>query len=61
MWQELATAFCLILIIEGILPFLYPGRWRNLVATLALVDDKTLRTIGFFSMMFGVLLLFWIR
>jgi len=57
-WQHLLIAFSLVLVIEGIIPFLYPSRWRRLVAQLAVVDDRTLRTVGFISMLSGVGLLF---
>ena len=60
-WQELATALCLVLVIEGILPFLYPARWRDLAQQLATVDDATIRTIGFVSMVSGAGLLFLLR
>lgn len=58
---ELAVAFCLVLVIEGILPFLYPGRWRALVAQLAEINDTTLRVIGLISMLAGVIGLYIIR
>jgi uncharacterized protein YjeT (DUF2065 family) len=61
MWRELGLAFCLMLVLEGIIPFLYPARWRALVAMMATVDDKALRLTGFASMMAGTLLLFIIR
>lgn len=57
MLEEFGKAFCLMLIIEGILPFLYPERWRQLVALLATVDDRRLRLMGFASMIIGVALL----
>ena len=61
MWESLLTAFCLMLVIEGILPFLYPHRWRQLVATLANVDDKSLRLIGLVTMLIGLGLLYLLR
>ncbi len=57
-WKHLLIAFSLALVIEGILPFLYPSRWRRLVAQLAVIDDKTLRMMGLISMIAGVGLLF---
>lgn len=60
-WYELAIAFCLVLIIEGILPFLYPDRWRNMVEQLSQVNDNALRIIGLLSMLAGVLGLYLIR
>lgn len=61
MWESLLSAFCLMLVIEGIMPFLYPRRWRQLVATLANVDDKSLRLIGLVTMLIGLGLLVWLR
>lgn len=61
MWEDLGKALCLMLILEGIIPFLYPARWRNLVVRLAVVSDHQLRKIGFISMAAGVGLLYIIR
>ncbi len=58
MWEDLVRALCLMLVIEGILPFLYPARWRQLVAALADVSDRQLRVAGLISMLVGVALLF---
>lgn len=60
-WQELGVAFCLMLVLEGIIPFLYPQRWRKLVAQLAHVNDRSLRMTGFISMIVGTALLYLIR
>ena len=61
MWKEIATAFSLVLVIEGILPFLSPNRWRSLAAVLADVDNGTLRTLGLVSMLAGTALLYAVR
>ncbi|XOV86038.1 MAG: DUF2065 domain-containing protein [Pseudomonadota bacterium] len=61
MWQELGIAICLVLVIEGILPFLYPRGWKDSVARLAEFDDRTLRIIGFASMLTGTLLLYLVN
>ena len=58
MWDSLLKAVCLLLIIEGIIPFLYPSKWRSLVAMLASIDDRQLRTMGLISMLVGVGLLY---
>ena len=60
-WQAMAAGLALMLIFEGIIPFLYPQRWRQLVEQLAQVGDRALRLIGLMSMLIGVLLLYWIR
>ena len=57
MWDELVRALALVLIIEGILPFLYPRRWRALVQQLASVDNRSLRAAGLVSMLAGTALL----
>lgn len=61
MWESLLKAACLLLIIEGIIPFLYPSKWRRLVAKLAEIDDRQLRQIGLASMLAGVALLYLIN
>lgn len=58
LWHELLIAFCLMLILEGVIPFLYPQRWRNLVQQLAGVDDSRLRILGLLSMLIGTGLLY---
>ncbi len=61
MWEELGKAFCLLLVLEGILPFLYPQRWRLMVASLARVSDQQLRVTGLLSMLAGAGLLYLIH
>lgn len=58
LWRELLIAFCLMLILEGVIPFLYPRRWRNLVQQLAGVDEGRLRIVGLVSMLIGTGLLY---
>ncbi len=61
MWHELGIALCLVLVIEGIIPFLYPRRWKEMVAVLAQVDDLTMRVVGLISMLLGTGLLYFIN
>ncbi len=61
MWHELGIAVSLMLVIEGILPFLYPGRWRSVVQMLAEVDDRSMRIMGLTSMLLGTLLLYLVN
>ncbi|PIE43560.1 MAG: DUF2065 domain-containing protein [Gammaproteobacteria bacterium] len=60
-WQDLAVAFSLMLVLEGVIPFLYPDRWKNMVATLAKIDSRTMRIVGLISMVIGTSLLYWVR
>ena len=61
MWNDLLAAIALLLVIEGILPFLSPQALRNTLQQMIKLDDRTLRLIGFGSMLVGVALLYWIR
>jgi uncharacterized protein YjeT (DUF2065 family) len=57
----LLVAFCLMLIMEGMLPFLYPQKWRKLVVQLAQVSDRHMRFLGLASMLLGLFLLYLVR
>ena len=57
MLHELAIAFCLILVIEGVLPFIAPYRYRNLIKYLYEGDDRTIRFFGLAIMLIGTMLL----
>jgi uncharacterized protein YjeT (DUF2065 family) len=61
MWEDVGRALCLLLVFEGILPFLYPTRWRRVVVSLATVSDRQLRIMGLFSMCVGVGLLYLLK
>ncbi len=58
MWQELGIAICLMLVLEGVLPFLYPRRWRGAITQLAQLPDRQLRLMGLTSMLLGTALLY---
>lgn len=59
--HQLVVAFCLMLVLEGIIPFLYPERWRSLVETISQIDNRALRLIGLGSMLTGVGLLYLVN
>jgi uncharacterized protein YjeT (DUF2065 family) len=61
MWHEIAIALCLVLVIEGLLPFISPRRWRRMVLQVANVDDRSIRLMGFISMVLGTALLYWVN
>jgi len=58
MWQELLVAGCLVLVIEGMLPFIAPHKWREMLANMLTLSDSTIRRIGLASMITGVILLY---
>ncbi|HRJ53591.1 MAG TPA: DUF2065 domain-containing protein [Candidatus Thiothrix moscowensis] len=57
-WHDLLNALALLLILEGLMPFLSPARLKQAYAQLLELPDKTLRTIGLVSVIAGILLLF---
>jgi uncharacterized protein YjeT (DUF2065 family) len=60
-WNDLFAALALVMVIEGILPFLNPRSYKSTMMQLATFPEKTIRNIGFGSMMVGVILLYFIR
>lgn len=60
-WTEILTAVALLLIIEGMLPFVGPDRYKRLVAQIAQLSDNQLRMFGLSAMIAGLLLLFFVR
>ncbi len=58
MWDDFVRAIALVLVIEGMMPFLSPEGWRQAMAQAGRMTDKTLRTIGLVSMLIGVLVLY---
>ncbi len=57
MGSTLLTAFALMLIIEGLLPFVAPAAWRETFLRLASMADGQVRFVGLSSMMLGLALL----
>jgi len=64
-WSELGHylggAFALYLVLEGILPFLYPGAAKRLMAKLSQTEPAQLRWGGLISMIVGLALLWMAR
>jgi len=57
----LLGALALMLIVEGLLPFLSPGAWRQVFARVLAMSDGQIRFIGLSSILAGLvmLLIFW--
>jgi uncharacterized protein YjeT (DUF2065 family) len=53
----LLGALALMLVIEGLLPFLSPGRWRSVFEKAVKMTDGQIRFFGLSSMLVGVVLL----
>ena len=57
-WQVLPVAIALVFILEGVLPFLSPNRWRQMMSLVVQMEDRIIRNFGLGSMMFGLILLY---
>ena len=61
MWQDLIAAVALVLVLEGILPFLNPTRFKQNMAMMMQMNESTLRGVGLASMVVGLILLYLVR
>jgi uncharacterized protein YjeT (DUF2065 family) len=52
--NSLLAAFGLVLVLEGILPFLTPRLWREAFRKMLELSDGQLRFMGLFSMLAGL-------
>ncbi len=61
MWHDLLAALGLMLVLEGILPFLNPRGVREVLSQILQAEDRVLRLGGVISMLIGLILLYFIR
>lgn len=57
MAANLLLGFALMLVIEGVLPFVAPRTWRETFRRVTEMQDGQIRFIGLTSMLIGLLLL----
>ena len=60
-WADLWAALALVLILEGLLPFVSPRGYRNMVQQMATMPEKMLRNVGLGLMLAGVVFLILVR
>jgi len=61
MWHDLWVATALLLVLEGIGPFLSPDGMRQVLLLVAQQENRSLRISGLISMLCGVLLLYLVN
>ena len=61
MGDILLPALALMLVIEGVLPFLVPRVWRDTFRRITELSDGQVRFVGLLSMLAGLLLLYLVR
>ncbi|MEN8179720.1 MAG: DUF2065 domain-containing protein [Pseudomonadota bacterium] len=61
MWHDLGVALALLLVLEGIFPFLNPEGMRRMMLSIAQQHNRALRISGLISMACGVGLLYLVN
>ncbi|HPP47099.1 MAG TPA: DUF2065 domain-containing protein [Accumulibacter sp.] len=61
MTPSLLLALALMLIIEGLLPFVAPSTWRETFRRLISLSDGQIRFIGLTAMIIGLVLLILVK
>lgn len=61
MWNDLLSAVALMLVLEGLLPFMSPAGFRQVMLAMTKMSDSQIRFAGLSTMLFGVMLLYFIR
>jgi len=59
MGELLLGAIGLMLVLEGLLPFINPGAWRRVFERALQLSDGQIRFLGLTSLAVGVALLAW--
>lgn len=57
MLSLLVSAIALVLVIEGLLPFMNPGLWRRVFERAVRMTDGQIRMLGLTSLVIGVAVL----
>lgn len=57
MTSTLLLAFALMLVLEGVMPFLAPAAWRETFRRLIQFSDGQIRFVGLTSMLVGLIIL----
>lgn len=61
MWNDLLVATALVLVVEGIIPFLMPEKFRKALVQLVQMPDQVLRMVGLASMTLGIIFLYVLK
>ena len=58
--DTLWAAFGLMLVFEGLMPFVSPQGWRDKMAQLLVLQDGQIRFFGLVCVLAGLLMLWWL-
>jgi len=54
-WTDLFVALSLVMVIEGIMPFISPAKYKEFLLNLQNLDDAAVRKMGLIMMIVGVI------
>jgi len=60
-WSDLFTAMALMVIFEGIMPFIAPNKYKEFLASMQELDETMIRRIGLITMIIGLVTLYFIK
>ncbi|HUV22629.1 MAG: DUF2065 domain-containing protein [Gammaproteobacteria bacterium] len=60
-WADLWSALALVLILEGLIPFVSPRGYKNMVQQMAAMPEKMLRNVGLVLIFCGLVALLAVR
>lgn len=60
MSDSLWMALALVLVLEGLLPFVSPQAWRKVFASVLAMEDGQIRFMGLLCVLVGMAALWWL-
>ena len=61
MWDKILIGVSLVLVFEGILPFINPTAYKKTMLQVVKMPDSNLRTMGLITMLAGVTMLYFVN
>ena len=60
-WADFWAALALVMVLEGLIPFVSPRGYKSMVQQMAAMPEPTLRNVGLVLMLAGLLFLYLVR
>ena len=60
-WADFGAALALVLVLEGLIPFLSPRGYRNMIQQMSQLPEQALRNVGLVLIIVGLLMLYLVR
>ena len=60
-WSDFWAALALVMVLEGLIPFISPRGYKNMVTQMAAMPEHTLRNVGLVLVIIGLVFLYFVR